>query len=129
MAGGEYGGDLPWGCAFVHNLAIHRQSERPQADHRMLDEIKEGIINAYEIKTGRSPQTSLTSWTALLGCVPSSGELSAFADKIMYWDEESGSDTVSTMRQMLPNFWRWMNFSRGKISWRHNPAKPTAAKD
>ena len=95
----------PVGCMFVHNpeaLSIGNAS-----DHKltiaMLDEIKECIINSYEIKTGRSRKElsdlmDSTSWM----CAQKAVNL-GFADKIMYWEEEQGSDVVSNdVRQMLP---------------------------
>lgn len=95
----------PVGCMFIHNPEA--MSIGNSSDHKltieMLDEIKEGIINAYEIKTGRSRKElsalmDSTSWM----CAQKAVNL-GFADKIMYWDDESGSDMVSNdVRQMLP---------------------------
>ena len=95
----------PVGCMFIHNpeaLSIGNSN-----DHKltiaMLDEIKECIINSYEIKTGRSRKElsdlmDSTSWM----CAQKAVNL-GFADKIMYWDEGQGSDVVSNdVRQMLP---------------------------
>ena len=96
----------PVGCMFVHNPEA--MSIGNSNDHRltieMLDEVKECIINAYEIKTGRSRKElsdlmDSTSWM----CAQKAVRL-GFADKIMYWDDaDIGSDMISNdVRQMLP---------------------------
>ena len=96
----------PVGCMFVHNPEA--MSIGNSNDHRltieMLDEVKECIINAYEIKTGRSRKElsdlmDKPKWM----CAQKAVRL-GFADKIMYWDDaDIGSDMVSNdVRQMLP---------------------------
>ena len=96
----------PVGCMFIHNPEA--MSIGNSNDHKltieMLDEVKECIINAYEIKTGRSRKElsdlmDKTSWM----CAQKAVRL-GFADKIMYWDESDlGSDVISNdVRQMLP---------------------------
>ena len=95
----------PVGCMFIHNPEA--MSIGNVSDHKltieMLNEVKESIINAYEIKTGRSrkelsdlmdkPQWMCAQKAVRLG----------FADKIMYWDDDGNSDVVSNdVRQMLP---------------------------
>ena len=95
----------PVGCMFVHNPEA--MSIGNASDHKltieMLSEIKECIINAYEIKTGRnrkelSDLMDSTSWM----CAQKAVNL-GFADKIMYWDDaDGGSDVVSNdVRTML----------------------------
>ena len=95
----------PVGCMFVHNPEA--MSIGNASDHKltieMLKEVKECIINAYEIKTGRnrkelSDLMDSTSWM----CAQKAVNL-GFADKIMYWDDaDSGSDVVSNdVRTML----------------------------
>ena len=95
----------PVGCMFVHNPEA--MSIGNASDHKltieMLNEVKESIINAYEIKTGRtrkelSDLMDNTQWM----CAQRAVNL-GFADKIMYWDDESGSDVISNdVRAMLP---------------------------
>ena len=95
----------PVGCMFVHNPEA--MSIGNISDHKltieMLKEVKESIINAYEIKTGLSRKElselmDNTSWMCAQKAV-----CLGFADKIMYWDDDGGSDVVSNdVRQMLP---------------------------
>lgn len=118
----------PVGCMFIHNpeaISIGNSSDH-KLTIKMLDEIKEGIINAYEIKTGHSRKElsdlmDSTSWM----CAQKAVSL-GFADKIMYWDEESGSDTVSNdVRQMLPKLSLVMDdFFEGRNTLKAQPMTP-----
>jgi len=102
----------PVGCMFVHNPEA--MSIGNVSDHKltieMLKEVKESIINAYEIKTGLSRKElselmDNTSWM----CAQKAVRL-GFADKIMYWDDDGGSDVVSNdVRQMLPRLSKAMD--------------------
>ena len=95
---------FPVGFMFVHNPEA--MSVGNSSDHRltieMLDEIKEGIINSYEIKTGlpRNELSTLMNEVHWM-CAQKAVKL-GFADKIMYWDEDGGSDMISNdVREML----------------------------
>ena len=98
----------PVGCMFVHNpesLSVGNAD-----DHRMaigmLEEVKESIVNAYEIKTGLSRQQlsdlmDRSQWM----CAQKAVDL-GFADRILYWGEDgdgaSGSVSNDVRRMLRP---------------------------
>lgn len=91
----------PVGMLMVHNpsTAVIGNTKEMQAAIQMLDEVKESILNAYELKTGQ-PRQSLSdlmdaeSWMNAKKAV----EL-GFADKILFAneDEEKQSEGVEGM--------------------------------
>lgn len=91
----------PVGMLMVHNpsTAVIGNTKEMQAAIQMLDEVKESILNAYELKTGQ-PRQSLSdlmdaeSWMNAKKAV----EL-GFADKILFVneDEEKKSERVEAM--------------------------------
>ena len=91
----------PVGMLMVHNpsTAVIGNTKEMQAAIQMLDEVKESILNAYELKTGQ-PRQSLSdlmdaeSWMNAKKAV----EL-GFADKILFAneDEEKQSEGVDAM--------------------------------
>ena len=91
----------PVGMLMVHNpsTAVIGNTKEMQAAIQMLDEVKESILNAYELKTGQ-PRQSLSdlmdaeSWMNAKKAV----EL-GFADKILFanGDEEKQSEGVEAM--------------------------------
>jgi len=91
----------PVGMLMVHNpsTAVIGNTKEMQAAIQMLDEVKESILNAYELKTGR-PRQQLSdlmdaeSWMNAKKAV----EL-GFADKILFAneDEEKQSEGVEAM--------------------------------
>ena len=91
----------PVGMLMVHNpsTAVIGNTKEMQAAIQMLDEVKESILNAYELKTGQ-PRQSLSnlmdaeSWMNAKKAV----EL-GFADKILFAneDEEKQSEGVEVM--------------------------------
>ena len=122
----------PVGCMYVHNPEA--MSIGNVSDHKltieMLDEIKECIINSYEIKTGRSRKElsdlmDKTQWM----CAQKAVRL-GFADRIMYWDDEPGSDVVSNdVRAMLPRLAEAMDgFFEHSIKEKE-PKEPVAQAD
>ena len=85
----------------VHNpsTAVIGNTKEMQAAIQMLDEVKESILNAYELKTGQSRQSlsdlmDAESWMNAKKAV----EL-GFADKILFAneDEEKQSEGVEAM--------------------------------
>lgn len=91
----------PVGMLMIHNpsTAVIGNTKEMQAAIQMLDEVKESILNAYELKTGR-PRQQLSdlmdaeSWMNAKKAV----EL-GFADKILFAneDEEKQSEGVEAM--------------------------------
>ena len=91
----------PVGMLMVHNpsTAVIGNTKEMQAAIQMLDEVKESILNAYELKTGQ-PRQSLSdlmdaeSWMNAKKAV----EL-GFADRILFAneDEEKQSEGVEAM--------------------------------
>ena len=91
----------PVGMLMIHNpsTAVIGNIKEMQAAIQMLDEVKESILNAYELKTGQ-PRQSLSdlmdaeSWMNAKKAV----EL-GFADKILFAneDEEKQSEGVEAM--------------------------------
>ena len=91
----------PVGMLMIHNpsTAVIGNTKEMQAAIQMLDEVKESILNAYELKTGQ-PRQSLSdlmdaeSWMNAKKAV----EL-GFADKILFAneDEEKQSEGVEAM--------------------------------
>ena len=91
----------PVGMLMVHNpsTAVIGNTKEMQAAIQMLDEVKESILNAYELKTGQ-PRQQLSdlmdaeSWMNAKKAV----EL-GFADKILFAneDEEKQSEGVEAM--------------------------------
>ena len=91
----------PVGMMMIHNpsTAVIGNTKEMQAAIQMLDEVKESILNAYELKTGQ-PRQSLSdlmdaeSWMNAKKAV----EL-GFADKILFAneDEEKQSEGVEAM--------------------------------
>ena len=91
----------PVGMLMIHNpsTAVIGNTKEMQAAIQMLDEVKESILNAYELKTGQ-PRQSLSdlmdaeSWMNAKKAV----EL-GFADKILFAneDEEKQSEGVEGM--------------------------------
>ena len=91
----------PVGMVMVHNpsTAVIGNTKEMQAAIQMLDEVKESILNAYELKTGQ-PRQQLSdlmdaeSWMNAKKAV----EL-GFADKILFAneDEEKQSEGVEAM--------------------------------
>ena len=91
----------PVGMLMVHNpsTAVIGNTKEMQAAIQMLDEVKESILNAYELKTGQ-PRQSLSdlmdaeSWMNAKKAV----EL-GFADKILFTndEEEKKSEGVEAM--------------------------------
>ena len=91
----------PVGMLMVHNpsTAVIGNTKEMQAAIQMLDEVKESILNAYELKTGQSRQSlsdlmDAESWMNAKKAV----EL-GFADKILFAneDEEKQSESVEAM--------------------------------
>ena len=91
----------PVGMLMVHNpsTAVIGNTKEMQAAIQMLDEVKESILNAYELKTGQSRQSlsdlmDAESWMNAKKAV----EL-GFADKILFAneDEEKQSEGVEAM--------------------------------
>ncbi len=91
----------PVGMLMVHNpsTAVIGNTKEMQAAIQMLDEVKESILNAYELKTGQSRQQlsdlmDAESWMNAKKAV----EL-GFADKILFAneDEEKQSEGVEAM--------------------------------
>ena len=85
----------PVGMLMVHNpsTAVIGNTKEMQAAIKMLDEVKESIINAYEIKTGQSrtklshlmdSETWMNAWKAK--------EL-GFCDEVMFAGENDQPDT------------------------------------
>ena len=91
----------PVGMLMIHNpsTAVIGNTKEMQAAIQMLDEVKESILNAYELKTGQ-PRQSLSdlmdaeSWMNAKKAV----EL-GFADRILFAneDEEKQSEGVEAM--------------------------------
>ena len=91
----------PVGMLMIHNpsTAVIGNTKEMQAAIKMLDEVKESILNAYELKTGQ-PRQQLSdlmdaeSWMNAKKAV----EL-GFADKILFAneDEEKQSEGVDAM--------------------------------
>lgn len=91
----------PVGMLMIHNpsTAVIGNTKEMQAANQMLDEVKESILNAYELKTGQ-PRQQLSdlmdaeSWMNAKKAV----EL-GFADKILFAneDEEKQSEGVEAM--------------------------------
>ena len=91
----------PVGMLLIHNpsTAVIGNTKEMQAAIKMLDEVKESILNAYELKTGQ-PRQQLSdlmdaeSWMNAKKAV----EL-GFADKILFAneDEEKQSEGVDAM--------------------------------
>ena len=91
----------PVGMLMIHNpsTAVIGNTKEMQAAIQMLDEVKESILNAYELKTGQSRQSlsdlmDAESWMNAKKAV----EL-GFADKILFAneDEEKQSEGVEAM--------------------------------
>ena len=91
----------PVGMLMVHNpsTAVIGNTKEMQAAIQMLDEVKESILNAYELKTGQSRQSlsdlmDAESWMNAKKAV----EL-GFADRILFAneDEEKQSESVEAM--------------------------------
>ena len=91
----------PVGMLMIHNpsTAVIGNTKEMQAAIQMLDEVKESILNAYELKTGQSRQQlsdlmDAESWMNAKKAV----EL-GFADKILFAneDEEKQSEGVEAM--------------------------------
>ncbi|SFW18044.1 head maturation protease, ClpP-related [Selenomonas ruminantium] len=91
----------PVGMLMIHNpsTAVIGNTKEMQAAIQMLDEVKESILNAYELKTGRPRQQlsdlmDVESWMNAKKAV----EL-GFADKILFAneDEEKQSEGVEAM--------------------------------
>ncbi len=87
----------PTGYLMIHNPAMMAwgDSAEMQRAKNMLDEVKEGIINAYEMKTGLprdeiSRMMDAETWLSAKKAV----EL-GFADKIMFEGENEPENTVS----------------------------------
>ena len=91
----------PVGMLMIHNpsTAVIGNTKEMQAAIQMLDEVKESILNAYELKTGQ-PRQSLSdlmdaeSWMNAKKAVKL-----GFADKILFAneDEEKQSEGVEAM--------------------------------
>ena len=89
----------PTGYLMAHNPSMMAwgDSAEMQRAKNMLDEVKEGIINAYQMKTGL-PRTQLSdmmdaeTWLSAKKAV----EL-GFADKIMFEDEGTPDNAVSLL--------------------------------
>ena len=91
----------PVGMLMIHNpsTAVIGNTKEMQAAIQMLDEVKESILNAYELKTGQPRQQlsdlmNAESWMNAKKAV----EL-GFADKILFAneDEEKQSEGVEAM--------------------------------
>ena len=91
----------PVGMLMIHNpsTAVIGNTKEMQAAIQMLDEVKESILNAYELKTGQSRQS-------LSGLMDAESWMNAkkavdlgFADKILFAneDEEKQSEGVEAM--------------------------------
>jgi ATP-dependent Clp protease protease subunit len=81
----------------IHNpatIAIGDSQEMHRAK-QMLDEIKEGIINAYEQKTRQSRQ-KISQWMDAESCFNAKKAVElGFADGILYSDNLSETDDLS----------------------------------
>ena len=87
----------PTGYLMIHNPSMMAwgDSAEMQRAKNMLDEVKEGIINAYEVRTGLprqqlSDMMDAETWLSAKKAV----EL-GFADKIMFEDESESENSVS----------------------------------
>jgi ATP-dependent Clp protease protease subunit len=81
----------------IHNpatIAIGDSAEMHRAK-QMLDEIKEGIINAYEQKT-RQPRHKISQWMDMESCFNAKKAVEiGFADDVLYSDNLSEEDDLS----------------------------------
>jgi ATP-dependent Clp protease protease subunit len=81
----------------IHNpatIAIGDSQEMHRAK-QMLDEIKEGIINAYEQKT-RQPRQKISQWMDAESCFNAKKAVElGFADGVLYSDNISETDDLS----------------------------------
>jgi ATP-dependent Clp protease protease subunit len=81
----------------IHNpatIAIGDSTEMHRAK-QMLDEIKEGIINAYEQKT-RQPRQKISIWMDMESCFNAKKAVElGFADDVLYSDNLSEDDDLS----------------------------------
>lgn len=89
----------------IHNpltVAIGDSAEMQKAT-RMLDEIKEGIINAYESKTGIS-RKDISELMDLESCFNAKKAVElGFADGVLYDDNESEQNPVMFSRTLVTN--------------------------
>lgn len=85
----------PTGYLMIHNPSMMAwgDSAEMQRAKNMLDEVKEGIINAYEVRTGLSRQQLSDMMDAETWLSAKKAVEMGFADKIMFEDE--GKDAVS----------------------------------
>lgn len=85
----------PTGYLMIHNPSMMAwgDSAEMQRAKNMLDEVKEGIINAYEVRTGLSRQQLSDMMDAETWLSAKKAVELGFADKIMFEDE--GKDAVS----------------------------------
>jgi ATP-dependent Clp protease protease subunit len=81
----------------IHNpatIAIGDSKEMQKAK-QMLDEIKEGIINAYEQKT-HQPRQKISQWMDAESCFNAKKAVElGFADDVLYLDNLSEADDIS----------------------------------
>ena len=95
----------PTGYAMIHNpsMMVRGDSVEMQRAKDMLDEVKEGIINAYEMKTGLprdeiSRMMDAETWLSARKAVEM-----GFADKIMFEDESKNAVSLSFSRSSITN--------------------------
>ena len=91
----------PVGMLMVHNpsTAVIGNTKEMQAAIKMLDEVKESILNAYELKTGQ-PRQQLSDLMDAESWMNAKKALElGFADKILFAneDEEKQSEGVEAM--------------------------------
>ena len=91
----------PVGMLMVHNpsTAVIGNTKEMQAAIQMLDEVKESILNAYELKTGQPRQQLSDLMDAESWMNAKKAVALGFADKILFAneDEEKQSEGVEAM--------------------------------
>ncbi len=87
----------PTGYLMIHNPSMMAwgDSAEMQRAKNMLDEVKEGIINAYEVRTGLSRQQLSDMMDAETWLSAKKAVELGFADKIMFESEGETENSVS----------------------------------
>lgn len=117
----------PTGLMMIHNpltIAIG-DSEEMQKAIQMLDEVKESIINAYEIKTGLSRAKLSHLMDAETWLNANKAMELGFADGILFREESAltpAQDSFTFSRRAVTN--SLLNKLRSKIPKQESPVKP-----
>jgi ATP-dependent Clp protease protease subunit len=117
----------PTGLMMIHNpltIAIG-DSEEMQKAIQMLDEVKESIINAYEIKTGLSRAKLSHLMDAETWLNANKAMELGFADGILFREDASPAQTQNSFtfsRRAVTN--SLLDKLRSKIPKQESPAKP-----